>query len=357
MTDLLDIIAGLLKKGEDLVIARVISVKGSSPRHLGSTMVVRRDGTIEGTVGGGLIEAGVMREAVKLFREKGFARLLFDMTGDDITVADMVCGGTCELLMEYLPADHGTREVFDRLLAGRRHNHRSYLITALPATDTGPGPLEHSVVAPGSTCATGSDGSVELSARLTDTVWGLNEPALVEIEDHQFWVDVVLNAGVLYIFGAGHISRELNDLALRVGFSTVVLDDRDEYANQQRFAPPAEVIVLKSFDNCFNGLQPDDNSYVVIVTRGHAYDKTVLAQALRTHAGYIGMIGSKRKKEAIYKALMAEGFSSAQLDKVHCPIGIKIETETPAEIAVSIVGELIDKRAKKRKWKDQPSRP
>jgi xanthine dehydrogenase accessory factor len=130
-----------------------------------------------------------------------------------------------------------------------------------------------------------------------------------------------------------------------------VLDDREEYANRGRFAEQAQVIVLKSFDNCFDGLQLDGNSYVVIVTRGHAYDKTVLAQALHTKAGYIGMIGSNRKRDAIYKALLAEGFTAEQLKTVHCPIGLKIETETPAEIAVSIVGELIEKRAQKRKCK------
>ncbi|MDD5398082.1 MAG: XdhC family protein [Dehalococcoidia bacterium] len=357
MTDLLDIIAGHLQRGEDLVLARVISIKGSSPRHLGAAMIIRRNGGIEGTVGGGLIEAAAMRKAVDLFREKGFARLWFDMTGDDVTVADMVCGGKCELLIEYMPADSNTSEVFDRLLAGRRRNHKSYMITSLPVADEGSGPLEHIVLAPGSTCATGSDGSAGLTARLTDTVWGLNEPALVDIEGHQFWVDIVLNTGVLYIFGAGHISREVNDLAARVGFVTVVLDDRTEYANRERFALPAEIIVLKSFDDCYDGLQLDDDSYVVIVTRGHAYDKTVLAQTLHTKAGYIGMIGSNRKRDAIYKTLLAEGFTAEQLEKVHCPIGLKIETETPAEIAVSIVGELIEKRAQKRKWKGQASRP
>ena len=357
MTDLLDIIAGHLKRGEDLVLARVISIKGSSPRHLGAAMIIRRNGGIEGTVGGGLIEAATMRKAVDLFREKGFARLWFDMTGDDITVTDMVCGGKCELLIEYLPADHDTSAVFNSLLAGRRHNHKSYIITALPAAGEGSEPLEHSVLAPGLSCATGSDGSVGLSARLTDMVWSLNEPALIDIEGQQFWIDIVLNTGVVYIFGAGHISREVNDLAIRVGFTTVVLDDRSEYANRERFALPTELIVLESFDDCFNGLQIDDDSYLVIVTRGHAYDKTVLAQALRTKAGYIGMIGSNRKRDAIYKALLEEGFTAEQLKVVYSPIGLKIETETPAEIAVSIVGELINIRAQKRKWRSQASQP
>jgi xanthine dehydrogenase accessory factor len=351
MTDLLDVIADLLGRGEDLVLARVISVKGSSPRHLGASMVIRRGGGTEGTVGGGLIEAAAMKKAVDLFREKGFARLYFDMTGDNLTVADMVCGGKTELLVEHLPADPETSEIFARLLSGRRHNHRSFLITALPSADKGPGPLEHRVLTPGSTCATGSDGSAGVSGRLTDMVHGLAGPALLEIEGHQFWIDLVLNTGVLYILGAGHISREVNDLAIRVGFMTVVLDDRDEYANRERFGHPAEVVVLKSFDDCFANIELDDDSYVVIVTRGHVYDRIALEQALRSKAGYIGMIGSNRKRDAIYKALLSDGFTDEELEKVHCPIGLKIETETPAEIAVSIVGELIEVRAQKRKWK------
>jgi len=355
MTDLLDIIAGLLGRGEDLVLARVISVKGSGPRHLGTTMVIRRDGGIEGTVGGGLIEAAAMKKAVDLFNEKGFARLFFDMTGDDLTVADMVCGGKLELLVEHLPADRQTAEIFARLLNSRRHNHKSFLVTTLPAVDKGPGPLEHRVLTPGTTCATGSDGSAGVSGRLTDMVHGLAGPALLEIEGHQFWVDLILNTGVLYLFGAGHISREVNDLATRVGFMTVVLDDRDEFANRERFGQTAEVVVLKSFDNCFADLELDDDSYVVIVTRGHLYDRIVLEQALRTKAGYIGMIGSNRKRDAIYNALLSDGFNDGQLEKVHCPIGLKIETETPAEIAVSIVGEMIEVRAQKRKWKSLAS--
>jgi len=349
LTDLLDVIAGMLGRGEDLVLARVISIKGSGPRHVGASMVIRRDGGIEGTVGGGLIEAAAQKKAVELFHEKGFARLSFDMTGDDLTEAEMVCGGRLELLLEHLPADRETAGVFARLLHGRRHNHRSFLVTTLPAGDKGPGPLQHLVLAPGSTCATGSDGSAGVSGRLTDMVHGLAGPALVEIEGRQFWVDLILNTGVLYLFGAGHISREVNDLAARVGFMTVVLDDRAEFANRERFEPPAEVVVLKSFDDCFAGLDMDDDSYVVIVTRGHLYDRVVLEHALRSGAGYVGMIGSNRKRDAIYKSLMSDGVTAGQLEKVHCPIGLKIDTETPAEIAVSIVGELIEVRANKRK--------
>jgi xanthine dehydrogenase accessory factor len=252
------------------------------------------------------------------------------------------------VLAEYLQASPETVDLFSGILACRCNNHRGYLATALPESVEGAGVLQHYLVAPGRICATGSDGSAGIVQRLQDIVHSLTESAQVEIEGQHFWVDVISNTGVVYIFGAGHISREVNELAQRVGFSTVVLDDREEYANRQRFGVPAEIIVLGSFEDCLKDAKLDEDSYVVIVTRGHVYDKVVLAQCLRTKAGYIGMIGSLRKKETIYRALLAEGFTQEDLNRVHCPIGLKMETETPAEIAVSIVGELIDERAKKR---------
>ncbi len=347
MTEVFPAAATLLAKGEDMVLVRVISVKGSSPRESGASMLIHRNGEITGTIGGGLIEASAMKKAADIFRTRGYARLAFDMTGDKLSASDMVCGGKLEALVEYLPANRETVDLFSGILACRRNNHRAYLATALPEPSEGAEILQHYLVAPGRTCATGSDGSAGIVQRLQDTVHSLYESAQVEIEGRHFWVDVIRNTGVVYIFGAGHISREVNELAQRVGFSTVVLDDREEFANRRRFGLPAELVVLESFEDCLKGIKLDADGYVVIVTRGHVYDKVVLAQCLRTNAGYIGMIGSLRKKETIYKALLAEGFRQEELNRVHCPIGLKMQTETPAEIAVSIVGELIDERARK----------
>jgi xanthine dehydrogenase accessory factor len=348
VTEVFAAAAALLAQGEDLVLVRVISVKGSSPRESGASMIVRHNGEIAGTIGGGLIEASAMQKAPDIFRTHGHASLAFDMTGSDLTTSAMVCGGRLEALIEYLPASKEIVDLFSSIQACRRQNQRGYLATRLPESDEGTGLLQHYLVAPGTTCATGSDGSAALVERLKDAVHEVNESTQVEIGGRRFWVDVIRNSGVVYIFGAGHISREVNDLAQRVGFSTVVLDDRQEFANRQRFSAPAELVLLESFDDCLKGLSLNGDSYVVIVTRGHVYDKTVLAQSLRTGARYIGMIGSARKKETIYKALLAEGFTQEDLKRVHCPIGLKMETETPAEIAVSIVGELINERARKR---------
>jgi xanthine dehydrogenase accessory factor len=150
----------------------------------------------------------------------------------------------------------------------------------------------------------------------------------------------------LYCFGGGHVAVPTAHLAALVGFRLVVIDDRPDYANKERFPEADKVLVIKDFSRAFDGLEIDRDSYIVIVTRGHQYDRAVLEQALKTNAGYIGMISSRRKREAIYEYLMAHGVSKGQLEQVHSPIGIDIGGETPEEIAVSIAAELIKVRSR-----------
>lgn len=356
MPDIYDTIHGLLQRGEDVVFARVISDQGSAPRGTGASMLIRLNGEIFGTVGGGLVEADTMKNAGELFRSKRSATFAFDMTGD-LLEGKMVCGGKVELLLEFISADTEALRIFAAITENRRENRKSFLITPVPV----PGQVADAGrrwLLCGNDSPAGNEGEdTEELAKLKDGVRALAASSLVQCEGKMYWVDVIINGGTVYIFGAGHISREVADLALRVGFNVVVLDDRGEYANKQRFPGPIEVVVLKSFDDCFDGLPVDGGSYLVIVTRGHLCDKVVLGQALKSGAGYIGMIGSARKRDTIYRALMDGGVSEQQLEQVHCPIGLKIDTETPEEIAVSIVGELIDQRAQMRQWKNRASRP
>ncbi len=170
---------------------------------------------------------------------------------------------------------------------------------------------------------------------------------MISYQGKEYLVESLCHAGTVYIFGAGHVSQQLAPLATLVGFSTVVLDDRQEFANRERFPNVAEVIVLDSFQRALEGLEINADSYLVLVTRGHAHDHTVLRQALKTKAGYIGMIGSRRKRDAVYAAMAKEGFVQQDFDRVFSPIGLAIMAETPEEIAVSIVAELIQVRAEK----------
>jgi len=154
---------------------------------------------------------------------------------------------------------------------------------------------------------------------------------------------VALATLYIFVFGGGHISFSLARIGKMVGFRVVVIDDRQEYANPERF-PEADETIADDFPRVFSRLAVNNFSYVVIVTRGHAYDQTVLEWALTTNAHYIGMIGSRKKIRKLYDNLKAQGASEEAFTRVHAPIGLDIKAETPEEIAVSIMAEIIKVR-------------
>jgi xanthine dehydrogenase accessory factor len=149
--------------------------------------------------------------------------------------------------------------------------------------------------------------------------------------------------------GAGHVSQPTAHIAALTGFRVVVMDDRAEFSNAKRFPDASEVHVIDDFQRAFEDCHIDNDSFIVIFTRNHMYDHVVLEQALKTDAGYIGMIASRRKRDSIYEALRTQGITEEDLTRVHSPIGLKIGGETPEEIAVSIVAELIQERSRQSK--------
>jgi len=154
-----------------------------------------------------------------------------------------------------------------------------------------------------------------------------------------------LGSPTVNIFGAGHIARQLAPLVEMVGMKCVISDDRPLFASSEHFPSSSEVIV-SDYEKCFDELPISPASYVVIVTRGHKYDHLVLSKAIKTTAGYIGLIGSKPKIARIYKMLREEGVTQDRLDEIHAPIGLDIGSRTPEEIAISIVAELVAHRRK-----------
>ena len=166
-------------------------------------------------------------------------------------------------------------------------------------------------------------------------------------EQVEFYAEPIMSEPSLYVFGGGHVSLQIVPMAALVGFNVVVIDDRPEFADTKNF-PEAMSVHEYPFEGVFDRLPIDQSSYIVIVTRGHLHDRTVLTQSLKSQARYIGMIGSRRKTAIVFKKLLEEGFTQADLDRVYSPIGIDIQAETPEEIAVSIVAELIKVRAKVR---------
>ena len=254
--DIFEEICKLKREGKRAALATIVNVRGSIPSVVAAKMLVREDGSILGTVGGGCVESDVRKGAMEVMQDEKPKTFNFnlDQRPDDDT--GLVCGGSL-----------------------------------------------------------------------------------------QVFIEPVIPSPVLYIFGGGHVGLNVYKVATIAGFETVVCDDRELYANRERF-PDARDIHTGEMDAIFSELSPNSSAYIVIVTRGHRYDMNVLRWALDTPAQYIGMIGSGRKVLGVYKQLEAQGVPPESFQRVFAPIGLDISAATPEEIAVSIVAELIAIRRK-----------
>lgn len=337
----------LLAQGQIFVLATIFRHEGATPRTAGSKMIVTREGRGIGTIGGGSLEAAVMVRATQLIKREQSEVMHFDLSGDVITAKDMICGGSADVLLACVLPTPVNRDLFGQWQQVLEKNRQGCLVTvALQTSDTlyrttlclvmsqekmiGPVPLGQSVLKKVLTTAQ--------TATRIQTLWF--EKALVLVEPS-------VRFTTAYLFGAGHVAQPTAHLAAMVGFQVWVLDDRKDYVNPERFPEAHRVRLLDSFERAFTDLAITSDSYVIIFTHGHLHDKIVLAQALATDAGYIGMIASRRKRNTIYDALRAEGVHQTQIDRVHSPIGLAIGAETPEEIAVSIVAEMILQRSQR----------
>jgi xanthine dehydrogenase accessory factor len=267
----------------------------------------------------------------------------FVLTAEDAEQMGMICGGQLRVLIQYVDGSKPTHSGFYRQVTAALNLGKSaWLMTEIPAGETPRNELVQCLCrSNGTRVCTGQHDNLPTPTPLAKS----REPQVVARGASRFLVEPLCLEGVVFIFGAGHISQKLALLTKLVGFRTVVLDDRAEFANRKRFASADDVVVLPSFDHAMANLPIDENSYLVLVTRGHAHDKSLLGEALETRAGYVGMIGSRRKRDAVYQALEKEGFTAEAFERVHSPIGLSIAAETPEEIGVSITAELIAVRA------------
>jgi xanthine dehydrogenase accessory factor len=260
--DIYEEIVKLRQEGRRGAVATIVNVRGSIPSFETAKMLVRDDGSIVGTIGGGCVEAEIWQAAREVMENEKPRTLTFNLNQDPKYDTGLVCGGTLDI-----------------------------------------------------------------------------------------FVEPILPPALLYIFGAGHVSVNLYKVARSAGFDVTVVDDREAYANRERF-PEAKEIIAEEFDRALARLSPGESAYLVIVTRGHRDDMRVLRWAVQTPARYIGMIGSKRKTITIFRELTKEGLSAKLFERVHAPVGLDIGAITPEEIAVAITAELI--AARRRVERDLP---
>ncbi len=257
MEEIYTAVLDCLKKDTPVSLVTVVDASGSTPGKVGNKMLVYRDGSTRGTVGGGRLEALVIEAAQEVI-ETGRARLSgFTLNNEDAASIGMVCGGRISVFIE--PVAMGPK---------------------------------------------------------------------------------------LVIAGGGHISKCLCPLAKSLGYSVTVIDDRQEFVNEERF-PAADRLEVGNIVDCLGAMEINRRTYLVIVTRGHACDEEALHAVVNKPAAYIGMIGSQRKVELVFRNLEEKGVSAAALRKVRAPIGLDIGGDTPMELALSIMAQLQQVRYEK----------
>jgi xanthine dehydrogenase accessory factor len=260
--DIYEEIVRLRKIGQKCAVATIVQVNGSIPSYESAKMLVREDGSMVGTIGGGCVEAEVWNAAREVIDTEKPRHLTFSLGQDAAYDNGLICGGQLNIFVE-------------------------------PVT---PQP-----------CA--------------------------------------------FIFGGGHVSKCISKIASMAGFSTVIVDDREAFANAERF-PEADATYAQPYEDVFEKLSVTSSSYLVIVTRGHRDDMRVLRWAVTTEARYIAMIGSRRKTISVVKELEKEGLARELFQRVFAPMGLEIGAETPEEIAISVVAEMIAvRRAPEADWR------
>ncbi len=334
---------------QNFALATILAVNGSSPRHAGTRLLINGTGELVGTIGGGLFEAKVCEYAMEALRSGFSTRIAFSFRGTDVlSSSDMLCGGDADVLIESISAADETQEMIFRsiwdIVSGRTS---SYLFTRidLPIGGKTNAPL-HRLLLRDDGAKIGAFQDDHLAIKLAPPVRLMRCAQLLQLPNSEsiIYLEWLRPQCTAYIFGAGHVGVCVAQLASFADFRVVLLDDREEFANPKRCPEADEIKILDSFRNALADVEVDNHGYVVIMTRGHTHDRTVLAQALRTPARYIGMIGSRRKTKLIFDGLLKEGYTQADLERVFAPIGVDIGGETPQEIAVSVVAEMISVR-------------
>lgn len=325
-----------LADGKEMVLVTVVAASGATPRGAGARMIVTEEGRIWGTIGGGAVEYRSEQMAKQVLKNKNSYGHNFSLNQNDVQNLGMICGGAVQVFFHYIPEnDKKHMELAKMGLSLYEQGKDLWLLSDMTR-----------------------GGVLGLYSRETgflnveDSQWLIAYlkpyPKLVKENDRNVYIEKIHNAGKVYIFGCGHVAQELVPVLAHVGFRCIAMDDRPEFANEALF-PKAEKVLLIDFWKIADYVEITENDYVCVMTRGHAYDTIVQAQILKTPACYIGVIGSAAKKAGVYQQLYGMGFSEDDTDRIISPVGLGIKAETPAEIAISIAGQMILHRAEKNK--------
>lgn len=334
-------LARLLDAGDTVAVATIIDVRGSVPREVGAKMLIHPLGKHVGTVGGGCGEGDVIRTALDVLQTGESATVHVDLTEDITMQALGVCGGIMDVFVQRAAPVDIQKPGF---LSALQESMQNRVPVALATVVRGERAGQQAVI----WLDQQPLGGLGLGERETRVVEDAREVLrgrqhkLLKYDDFSVFVEVQRRAPALLIVGGGHIALPLAQLASMCDFAVSVLDDRPGFVSEERF-PTAAHRIAGPLRETVSGLSMDQDTYIILVTRGHSHDVECLLEVLDRPVGYIGMIGSQRRVDAVFQLLTEEmGIPPEKLARVYAPIGIAIGARTPAEIAVCIMAEVIN---------------
>jgi xanthine dehydrogenase accessory factor len=340
MRELLADLTAALEQQRPCVYCVVVETRGSTPQKAGAGMLVFTDGAQRGTLGGGCIEAEVRQRALRVLADgSGRPDVLAFCLDDDYGWDDgLICGGRMTILADPLASLGAAKyyQALHRALADGQGCTQAIALTT--AFDLTPGD-RFLFDAAGQLIA--RNGEAAVPAEILSALVPLSERPGPSSRQGVAYLPILPRITLL-IVGGGHVGQAVARLAAEVDFAVWVHDDRGAYASRERF-PSAERLLVGDIGSTLRELAPTltPSTYCLIVTRGHNHDEEALFHLADTTASYVGMIGSKRKIKMIFEDLLAKGVTREALARVHAPLGLDIGSRTVAEIAISIVAELI----------------
>jgi xanthine dehydrogenase accessory factor len=340
MREILRTLTDSIKSGRDVVACSLVETRGSTPQKAGAWMLVFPDASQCGTLGGGCVEAEVKQHALRLLDGGGAELLTFSLDDNYGWDDGLICGGRMQVLAEPLRGgdgdDVGYFETFRTLIESGDGCTEAVVIDSerVPNVPAGARVLF---------CSTGEIAGqrriAAVPATITQHLPNLPDRPRPATRDGVAYMPLLPRCR-LVIVGAGHVGQAVAELAAQSDFDVWVIDDRDRYANKDRF-PRAERLIVGDIGQVLPNLETDSRTFCIIVTRGHSHDEEALYHLAGKPSAYLGMIGSKRKIRLIFDDLLAAGIPQSSLDRVHAPLGIDIGSQTVPEIAISIIAELI----------------
>src|SRR5688572_5324549 len=331
-SSILAVCARLAAGGGEGAVATVARRRGSLPMSATAKMLVTTGGVRLGTVGGGCLEAEITERALDIASTRAPAisehTLNSELAGD----YGLTCGGTAVMFIEPVYADDTLAAVYAACATALSRGSRAVIVTETNWEDG----ARKAVIA-------GDQVIGNASPAMRDAVALLDPRSELPMLSGQILVEPLVEKPRLVVFGGGHVGARVADAAAFAGWRVTVVDDRADFADPARH-PAAEATVACDYHDLPPTLGIDADTYVVVATRGHQHDAVVVEQLARLDTRYLGMLGSRRKVALTWKLLEEQGISRARLDEIHAPVGLSIGADTPEEIAISVVAELVATR-------------